>query len=276
MGDINLLSFQKAGLVIFNLHGLMDAAEWYGQNDTLDPSEGPDYPVALRPKDIGLNGRKKPKKPPEIVFSEACYGAYITGKSLSEAISLQFLNAGSRGVVGSTCMSYGSISPPLIAADLLGFLFWNYVCEGLPAGEALKQAKISLAYEMNQRQGYLDGEDQKTLISFVLFGDPLDKPFNGWNGPKSIQRPIVMDEIETICYRRLETKEVHPIPDEVMVNVKQVVEKYLPGMINADVMYCHECNKSNGESASCPTSQKKNSKTSKRNSHRLVTLSKNR
>jgi len=165
-------------------------------------------------------------------------------------------------------MSYGSISPPLIAADLLGFLFWNYVCEGLPAGEALKQAKISLAYEMNQRQGYLDGEDQKTLISFVLFGDPLDKPFNSWTGPKSIERLIVMDEIETICDKTLEKNEVHPIPEEVMVNIKQVVEKYLPGMANPDVMYCHECNKTGGEGANCPTSQEGNSH------RRLVTLSK--
>lgn len=26
---------------------------------------------------------------------------------------------------------------------------------------------------MQQRQGFLDGEDQKTLLSFVLYGDPL-------------------------------------------------------------------------------------------------------
>jgi hypothetical protein len=274
-GRYKSFKLPKSRLGYFNLHGLIDAAEWYGQNDALDPLEGPNYPIALRPKDIGLNGRKKPKKPPEIVFSEACYGAYITGKSVNEAISLQFLNAGSRVVVGSTCMSYGSISPPLIAADLLGFLFWNYVCEGLPAGEALKQAKISLAHEMNQRQGYLDGEDQKTLISFILFGDPLDKPFNDWAGPKSIERLIEMDEIETICDSTLETKELYPIPDEVMLNVKQVVEKYLPGMKNPDVMYCHECNQRSGDSTSCPTSQKIKTKDIKRNSHRrLITLSK--
>ena len=35
------------------------------------------------------------------------------------------------------------------------------------------QAKVDLVREMNRRQGYLDGEDQKTLISFVLYGDPL-------------------------------------------------------------------------------------------------------
>lgn len=245
------------------------------KNDPLDPSEGPDYPVAIRPEDIGLNGRKKPRKPPEIVFSEACYGAHITGKSLSEAISLQFLNNGTRGVAGSTCMSYGSIGPPLIAADLLGFLFWNYLREGQPVGEALKQAKISLAHEMNQRQGYLDGEDQKTLISFILFGDPLDKPYSWWKGPKSILRPITTDEIETICDRTLETDMVHPIPEEVMGNVKQVVEKYLPGMTNADVSYCHERNQCNGDDHSCPSSQIKRSKKSKRKSKRsLVTLSK--
>ena len=136
----------------------------------------------------------------------------------------------------------------------------------------IKQAKISLAQEMNERQGYLDGEDQKTLISFILFGDPLDKPFTDWIGPKSIHRQIKMDEFETICERSMKTEEVHPIPDEVMVNVKQVVEKYLPGMMNAEVTFCHECSQNNGEDSNCQTNRKKKSKRISR--RRLITLSK--
>mgnify|MGYP001081235206 CR=1 FL=1 len=77
-------------------------------------------------------------------------------------------------------MAYGSIAAPLAAADLLGHTFWRYLHEGFPAGEALRQAKIHLASSMSQRQGYLDGEDQKTLISFILFGDPLAQPLLFW------------------------------------------------------------------------------------------------
>jgi hypothetical protein len=76
-------------------------------------------------------------------------------------------------VIGSTGIAYGSVNTPLIGADLLGFLFWKNMREGMLAGEALMAAKIDMAREMIRRQGFLDGEDQKTLISFVLYGDPF-------------------------------------------------------------------------------------------------------
>ncbi len=126
---------------------------------------------------------------PQVVFSEACYGAHIINKSTDQAMSLRFLQVGTQAVVGSTCISYGSISPPLIAADFLGHAFWSFLREGVPAGEALRRAKISLAREMHNRQGYLDGEDQKTLISFVLYGDPLAIPVGLERTAKSILRP---------------------------------------------------------------------------------------
>jgi hypothetical protein len=65
-----------ASVAYYNLHGLIDSAEWYGQRDLSAPSNVPDYPVALGPKDLVKNGRA-----PEIVFSEACYGAYIEKKA---------------------------------------------------------------------------------------------------------------------------------------------------------------------------------------------------
>ena len=121
-----------------------------------------------------LNGGRTP----EIIFSEACYGAYILEKTAENSLALKFLATGCRALVGSTVMSYGSISTPLNAADLLGTAFWKYLKDGIPVGDALRRAKIHLAREMHKRQGYLDGEDQKTLISFVLYGDPLAHSFD--------------------------------------------------------------------------------------------------
>ncbi len=54
----------------FNLHGVDDGAEWYGQKDPFDGGDGPDFPVALKPSDL-VDGTGKP----EVVFTEACYGA---------------------------------------------------------------------------------------------------------------------------------------------------------------------------------------------------------
>lgn len=225
----------------FNLHGLIDAPEWYGQRDsgTLNPpgviGEGDDYPIALRPSDVVNSGRA-----PQVVFTEACYGAHILNKSVDEALSLKFLQAGTQAIIGSTCISYGAISPPLIAADYLGHAFWSYLREGLPAGEALLRAKISLAREMHNRQGYLDGEDQKTLISFVLYGDPLATPTGLVKTVKSYNRSVRLPfQIKTVC--DLAHDEANqPIPADILDYVKNVVEQYLPGMEGARLTLSNE------------------------------------
>lgn len=245
----------RGSLAYFNLHGMEDAAEWYGQRDPLDPQDGPDYPVALRPQDIAVNGRFR-KKNPQVVFSEACYGLHIFGRGIDQAISLKFLEAGSLAVMGSTCMSYGSIDAPLVAADLLGYAFWKYFKDGLPAGEALRQAKIHLAKVMNSRQGYLDGEDQKTIISFVLYGDPLAARETYLTGHKSIWRNTrSVPQVMTVCDRSTESGADQEIPAEVMQSVRQVVSQYLPGMANAQMAYSIQRKAGEGQGHSCPTSE---------------------
>jgi hypothetical protein len=236
-----------AQLAYFNLHGLEDAAEWFGQREpesSANPSTadgGPvlaelyDYPVAVRPEDVTNSGSA-----PQIVFSEACYGAHIFNRKVEEALALKFLQSGSQAVVGSTCISYGSIRPPLIAADYLGHAFWHYLQYGLPAGEALQRARLSLAREMHQRQGYLDGEDQKTLISFVLYGDPLALAAPSRQPLKSYGRPLPKLEVTTVCDRAHADDSGDPIPEEIVAYVKSVVEQYLPGMNDAQLTFSHE------------------------------------
>jgi hypothetical protein len=237
----NVIPSLEGDLGYFNLHGMADAAEWYGQRDPLSQVQGPDYPVALRPQDIHANGRG-PSGMPQVVFSEACYGLHIPGKSIDQAISLKFLQAGSQAVVGSTTMAYGTVGEPLVAADLLGQTFWRFVHQGLPVGEALRQAKIYLAGSMHQRQGYLDGEDQKTLISFVLYGDPLAQPLEPRYGGKRVRRQLSHPPLLTTVCERGDCplgECVNPNPStasqEVLESVRQVVARYLPGMEEARV-----------------------------------------
>jgi hypothetical protein len=245
------LNFPNAQLAYFNLHGIEDAVEWYGQRDPTDPGDGPDFPVALRPQDIRNGGSA-----PRIVFTEACYGAHIENKTINEAMALKFLNSGSHAVIGSTCISYGSISAPLIAADLLGHSFWEYITDGIPTGEAFKRAKINLARVMHKRQGYLDGEDQKTLISFVLYGDPLSQPSNGNKKTKVVQRTVdPPDEFNTVC-DRIGTDDLPvTIPDDVMLQVKEVVSKYLPGMEDAELSYMNHAVDCTSICINCTSSQ---------------------
>jgi len=276
--DSECLLLPDTQLAYFNLHGVPDASEWYGQSDPTLPELGPEFPVAMRPEDI-RNGGSAPKT----VFTEACYGANIIDKQLDEAIALKFLASGTQAVVGSTCISYGSLSTPLSSADLLGRAFWGLLQEGFTAGEAFRRSKIQLTREMNQRQGFLDAEDQKTLISFVLFGDPLAQPFKAKVSPKVA--PHLSDDVvqvPTVCEKSCEGEASSTVSLETIAHLKTIVAQYLPGMNDAIISLTHEHPACSNLCASCSLAKKcpfaqPNSKTQgpPKPQRRIVTLSKN-
>ena len=212
-----------AGLGYYNLHGVEDSESWYGQSDPAELYHGPDYPVALSPKDLRRNGGA-----PRVVFSEACYGGHIFGKTENQSLALKFLGVGTLAVIASTCISYGSIGTPLIAADLLGSLFWKHLKAGYTAGEALVQARIDLAREMNRRQGYLDAEDQKALISFVLYGDPL-AAYSGFqtHSKAAVRRQRNLPQVKTVSEQEIVGVQV--ASNEILKQAKSLAAGYLPG-----------------------------------------------
>ncbi len=220
-------------LSYFNLHGIEDGPEWFGQRAPDDAQTLPEYPVALRPADVTNHGRA-----PQIVFSEACYGANVFNKStVDEALCLRFLDSGTRAMVGSTKIAYGSVTTPLIGADLLGRYFWQHLTAGLSIGEALRLAKLAMAQEMIQRQGALDGEDQKTLISFVLYGDPLVTAAGKINdtAAKEAKRRALQFTAVTPEITLAETTASETLAPQTLAEVKSVVAQYLPGMEDAEV-----------------------------------------
>jgi len=217
----------------FNLHGVKDGPHWYGQKDFSNASNGPDYPIALSPS---MFNEENPS--PKLILTEACYGAYVEKKHYEEALSLKCLDSGTSSFIGSTCIAYGSITPPLIAADYLAEIFWQNVLEGLPVGYALMQAKLSLAEEMTKTQGFLDGEDQKTLLSFVLYGDPLAVHDGLQTMPKPLFRFKFHPAVKTISdYDMQSSSDNSEMPKQVNKQVKKVVEKYLPGLENAQMQF---------------------------------------
>jgi hypothetical protein len=149
---------QNKDFLYFNVHGSKVSANWYGQ-------EGAEYPVAVQPSNI--------KDASGIVASEACYGAYIIEKSQDDAMSLRFLDQDKvLGFCGSTTIAYGPAAPPSSEADLLVKYFFEYLKQGMTSGESLKNAKLDVARKALRRHGFLDDDDQKTLLQFVLYGDP--------------------------------------------------------------------------------------------------------
>lgn len=149
---------KKKDFLYFNVHGSKISANWYGQ-------QGAEYPVAMQPSNISdASG---------VVASEACYGAYIIGKSYDDAISLRFLDQKKvLGFCGSTTIAYGPSAPPSSEADLLVKYFFEYLQQGATSGESLKNAKLDFARKALRRHGFLDDDDKKTLLQFVLYGDP--------------------------------------------------------------------------------------------------------
>jgi hypothetical protein len=227
----------KGRLAYFNLHGIEDGPEWFGQRDLNDNSLAPDYPIALKPENIPISHHPEKSNLPQIIFSEACYGANIYKKNPEEAICLRFLAAGCNAFVGSTSMSYGSVNTPMIAADLLSHSFWLMLKEGLSVGEAYMRAKIHLVHTMHARQGHLDGEDQKTMLSFVLYGDPLATPEQEGLQPKAPWRPpLSLKRVKAIH----ESGATEEIPPQVITHVKKIVSRYLPGMADAKYLYSTE------------------------------------
>jgi hypothetical protein len=140
----------------------------------------------------------------------------------------------------------------------LGRRFYENLSRGIPSGEALRQAKLKLAAEMHRRQGYLDGEDQKTLISFVLYGDPLyvSKQVVPAPGQKSIvrrkSRPKMM---QTSCALGGPAMTEADLDEDSRKKVKSIVSRYLPGMAGATCSIHPQHAGCDADDHQCPTHQ---------------------
>ena len=227
---IDVDNLMKAKCAYFNLHGIGTTPEWYGQRDYSENVQGPDFPVAISASKIPNRVNNI-----DLIVSEACYGGYIIDKTIDESMALKLISVGCQGFVGSTCVSYGSVYTPLIGADLFSFIMWKYTKDGYSFGEAFMQAKLGLINVMTQRQGYLDGEDQKTLLSFVLYGDPLGYLEPNIYMDKSMGRDGHNAEIKTVSDQDGALTQAPRISKEVAANLNEMMATYLPSLSSASM-----------------------------------------
>ena len=216
----------------FNIHGSANNAVWYGEKDPM-AKFGDQYVPFFSPK-------KVPDNVPAIIFSEACFGANLISHNAETAVALKFLEKGTNSFVGSTCIAYGGFSTPLTGADLLAHTFWKMLLSGFSTGDALRRAKIHMVREAHRDMGHMDNEDQKTIISFNLFGDPLTSYNISNSTGKNIIRESVSQDVMCAAPTDLVEKSLpisYDIPDEVLTNVKKAVKAYLPGFKGAKVEY---------------------------------------
>ncbi len=156
--------FEGKTVLYFNLHGSDREPYWFGQ-------KAEKYPTALSPRNVTNFSRGS-----DAVLTEACYGAIEAGRNRETSMALAFLATGTPCFVGSTCVAYGALVPPVSEADLIALCFFRNLQKGMAFGKALVNARAQLAGLAVSRQGYLDEDDKKTLLQFVLFGDPTSRP----------------------------------------------------------------------------------------------------
>jgi hypothetical protein len=170
------------GLIYFNVHGSREERFWYGQ-------DGLSYPRVLSPDIVAASSPRR-----AIVLSEACYGGLVEGKTPADSVAMAFMQGGVSAFVGSSAIAYGSPDRSLTEADLLAYLFFKRLAGGESAGGAFREAKVDFAAEMLERQGYLDGDDRKTLLEFNLFGDPTVGIYRE-RGPADRSGDMVSEEV---------------------------------------------------------------------------------
>ncbi len=143
-------------------------------------------------------------------------------------------------------------------------------------GDALVKAKVDFVREMNKRQDFLDGEDQKTLISFVLYGDPLAIYSNGQAQNKNLARQKVKEEVKTACDKHDEGEEEEvDISPEKIRKVKELVENYLPGLNQSKVVISKQLLVCDSKEHDCATSHEgTNNTTSSNTGKTVITISK--
>jgi len=165
VSEFNSAWLEDAPFLHFNLHGSDRESCWKGTGTPVWKVRN-----ALQPESLAsYRGRGA------VVFSQCCFGAYINGRSSADSIALSFLDHDARCLVGSLAVAYGADGVrrvELEESDVVARSFWTFVKEGIRFGDALMRAKHDLAEEMALRLGGLDEDAQKTLLSFVLYGDP--------------------------------------------------------------------------------------------------------
>lgn len=220
-------------MMYFALGGSRDASGWYGHEDTaLSTVENP-HPAAIYPEDLIPS-----ETPNAIVFSEASFAGDMTGKPPRRSMTLQFLERQATTVVTSTTRVFGALAPPLMGADLLARYFWEALGDGHRTGVALTRAKNRFVRDILALQGYLDPEDQKTLLGFHLFGDPSLLPIQ----PIQTRERSVHDLLEgsvqptAHCQLRSVQQPLSRIPLDVQRCALEYASSHLPHMEEASLV----------------------------------------
>lgn len=160
----------QALLQMIKCHGAEKASRFFGQ-------KGHAYPEVLRSTSLNKRTRKA-----TVVGSMCCFGASLFDPLDPAAlfpneppIASVYLRQGGFGFLGSTSTAWVGLDA-MLCADWIVAAFLKAVLNGASLGRAALEAKQDLI-RWNQQQGdQIDSAEEKTLLQFVLLGDPSIHP----------------------------------------------------------------------------------------------------
>lgn len=176
----------------FNCHGALMESEFYGQ-----PSEDSNsYPVCFEGEMINKNLTYGTVAAAECCYGGALYKPSTTGAAIKLPIPNAYLFNNAIGYIGSTTIAYG---PPegQGAADYITQYFLIAITKGASTGRAFLEAQQRFIEKGDVK---MDPMDLKTIIQFILLGDPslspvaeMTKNIPGKTSIKSIQNKKAHD-----------------------------------------------------------------------------------
>lgn len=213
-------------VLYINLHGASGMPHFYGQAEN-SWGAATALPIAITPDHMSVSTVGG-----TILLSEACYGAELVGRTTENSIPLRALSNGALAFVGSTVNAYGSAQTPLLGADLLFERLTHHMAHGLPVGLALHFARLEFAQTMYDRQGFLDDVDMKTLIEFILLGDPW-VALKGNQAHASIKHSTESGSMQLMAVSRVPKVLRHmilqesDIPADMLSRAKATLQKFV-------------------------------------------------
>jgi hypothetical protein len=168
--DASATSHLAAPLHMIKCHGGALDPQFYGQ-------KGDAYPVALCSETL-----KSGLKPGTLVAAMCCYGAQVYSPDDPAAIvrgewpiASTYLRGGAPGFAGATMIAWVGVDQ-MMCADWIAAGYLKGVMGGASIGRAFLESKQDYLRWISQ-QGQVPGlADEKTLIEFVLLGDPSVQP----------------------------------------------------------------------------------------------------
>ena len=168
VGDINLFNSpdvtiaefptvfdERSNYYYFNVHGSDMDKHWFGEG-TIEGC----IPV------VSPEHFRKPSLP-NVLATEACYGARFIGHSQEESCLCNALLGKTLAFSGSSRIAYGPAFAPVGLADIIALDFLSITKRGDCFGDALSLARHSLLDSDS-----LTPLDLLTVVEFNLFGDP--------------------------------------------------------------------------------------------------------